>query len=192
MAVIYLAIDKELMEAVAEGNISHIRNALTIITRNDRGFQTGAFDEALNYVENQNISGLYDEFDGEEEKPESEWDKDYWTYVNASLMDNFCKERINLLKRIGNKIYPSSSNSAQVIATPRTPTPVSRPVARPVGGTQKKTNTRSSSRILMGTAGVMAVTAVGCIVVGAKIPVTIGLLAVEAVAGGVIHHLAKK
>ena len=124
--------DKNLMSAVEERNVLHIRSALTSITLKDRNFSTGEFDEGLRYVESKNIAGLYDDFDGEELKPESEWNQDYWTYINVSLVDNFCKERIDLLKKIGRKIYPVQS----------TPKPISQPtVSTPT--VQKKNQTQS-------------------------------------------------
>lgn len=114
--------DKNLMNAVAEKNLTAIKTALTSINLKDRNFSTGAFDEGLKYVESQNISGLYDKFDGETFKPEAEWDQSYWTYINVSLMDNFCRERIEELKRVGRKIYPAQ-------ATPQTQSSV-QPSAR--------------------------------------------------------------
>lgn len=101
--------DKNLMNAVAEKNLTAIKTALTSINLKDRNFSTGAFEEGLKYVESQNIAGLYDKFDGETFKPESEWDQSYWTYINVSLMDNFCRERIEELKRVGRKIYPAQA-----------------------------------------------------------------------------------
>ncbi|MBR6012917.1 MAG: hypothetical protein IK062_03925 [Selenomonadaceae bacterium] len=101
--------DKNLMSAVAEKNLTAIKTALTSINLKDRNFSTGEFEEGLKYVESQNISGLYDTFDGETFKPESEWDQSYWTYINVSLMDNFCRERIEELKKVGRKIYPVQS-----------------------------------------------------------------------------------
>lgn len=103
--------DKNLMDAVARKNLTAIKTALTSINLKDRNFSTGAFDEGLKYVESQNISGLYDEFDGESFKPESEWDQEYWTYINVSLMDNFCRERIEELKKVGRKLYPIQSTA---------------------------------------------------------------------------------
>ena len=96
--------DAELINSVKEKDISHIKNALTLITRKDRSFYSSEFDEALAYVKSNGID-IYNKFDGEQFKPESEWDDNYWNYINASLMDNFCDERINLLKQIGKKIY---------------------------------------------------------------------------------------
>ena len=120
--------DKNLIAAVEERNVLHIKSALTSITLKDRNFSTGEFDEGLRYVESKNIAGLYDDFDGEELKPESEWNQDYWTYINVSLVDNFCKERIDLLKKIGRKIYPVQST--QKIVTPPTGSSVQKKIRR--------------------------------------------------------------
>ena len=95
--------DKNLEAAVAEKNVVHIKSALTSIALKDRNFSTGEFDEALRFVAARGIN-LYEPFDGENFKTESEWDKNYWQYIKSSLEDNFCQERIDLLKRIGRKI----------------------------------------------------------------------------------------
>lgn len=97
--------DKNLIAAVDEKNLTHIKSALTSIALKDPNFSTGEFEAALRYVDEHGIN-LYEPFDGETFKPESDWDKNYWRYINASLEDNFCRERIDELKRVGKKIYP--------------------------------------------------------------------------------------
>lgn len=138
--------DAKLIEAVKERNALHIKNALTMITRRDRGFHTGEFDEALEYVKKQNISDLYTPFDGEEFKPESEWNEEYWTEINVTLMDNFCPERIELLKKIGRKVYPQPP--AQSAQSDRSNNQSARPSAR--SNTQSAQSNRSSGNSARG------------------------------------------
>lgn len=94
-----------LKKAVEEKNLVNIHNALSALTFKDEGFYTDEFENTLREVESYNIEGLFDKFDGEEFKPESEWNKEYWAYLNASLIDNFCPERIEMLKKVGRKVY---------------------------------------------------------------------------------------
>ena len=61
--------DKNLVAAIAEKNLSHIKSALTSINLKDPNFSTGEFEEALRYVSEQGIN-LYEPFDGEKFKPE--------------------------------------------------------------------------------------------------------------------------
>lgn len=102
----------ELENDIANKNILHIRDELTTIIHEDRGFYTNTFDEALKYIISKNIDGLFVTFDNEVFKPEEEWDRDYWAYLTASLLDNFCMERINHLKEVGRKVYPRKTDES--------------------------------------------------------------------------------
>lgn len=97
---------EEFKKDIEEKNITHIRAELVTIAHEDRGFYTTQFDDALAYVETAHIEGLFVPFNGETFKPKEEWNRNYWTYLVSSLMDNFCKERINHLKEVGRYVYP--------------------------------------------------------------------------------------
>ena len=187
--------DKNLMAAVAEKNIVAIKTALTSITLKDRNFSKGEFDEGLRYVESQNISGLYDAFDGESFKPESEWDQSYWTYINVSLMDNFCRERIDLLKKIGRKIYTAQ---VQTSTQPTIQPPVQKKNQPPTTISQRHgtTQTGSRKRSSEGTGLPAEIKTVGGAVVAGVVGTVIGGPAVgigAAVAvGGAIAWTSKK
>ena len=84
----------EFKKDVKEKNILHIRDELTTIAHEDRGFYTSKFDDALAYAKDAGIVGLFDTFDNEPFKPKEEWNREYWSYIAASLMDNFCMESI--------------------------------------------------------------------------------------------------
>ena len=160
--------DAELINSVKEKDISHIKNALTLITRKDRSFYSSEFDEALAYVKSNGID-IYNKFDGEQFKPESEWDDNYWNYINASLMDNFCDERINLLKQIGKKIYRPQVKQKPPAPPVRPPASPVRPSASPVRPPASTVRTRPSVSGGDGTGKLpfvpMAITAVILIVV---------------------------
>jgi len=180
-------LDKNLMSAVEERNVLHIKSALTSITLKDRNFSTGEFDEGLRYVESKNIAGLYDDFDGEELKPESEWNQDYWTYINVSLVDNFCKERIDLLKKIGRKIYPVQ----QKTVTPPTGSPVQKKNQQSTSNKYPSTNqTSGRSRrtksaglpLSLKAAGAVVATGAGFLVGGPAVGISVAVLAGGAIA----------
>ena len=90
---------------VESKNVNHIRDELTTIAHSDRDFHTSEFDDYLQYAKDAKIEDLFDKFDGEEFKPKDEWDEKYWSYIVSSLMDNFCKERIDHLKEVGKYVY---------------------------------------------------------------------------------------
>ncbi|MDU4651880.1 hypothetical protein [Sneathia sanguinegens] len=57
-------------------------------------------NEMLNYAENK-ILGLYDNHDGEIlEKDKNYWTEDYLNMQMVKLVNNFSKERIELIKKI--------------------------------------------------------------------------------------------
>lgn len=97
---------------VEDKNITHIRDELTTIAHSDRTLSNGEFDAYLDYAKKANINGLFDPFDGEKFKPKEEWDKNYWSYMVASLMDNFCNERVKHLKDIGRYVYGKTTTEA--------------------------------------------------------------------------------
>lgn len=106
-----IEISNTFKQDVEKGSVIHIRDELTTICHEDRSFSTGKFDAYLDYAKKANISGLFDTFDGEDFKPKNEWDKDYWSYITASLMDNFCNERIRHLKEVGKHVYGKSATT---------------------------------------------------------------------------------
>ena len=96
---------KELLEDIENRNVRHIRNEFYTIAHEDRAFVTGKFEEALAFVKNKELEGLFVPFDQEPFKNEDEWSRDYWAELVASLMDNFCMERILHLKEVGKVVY---------------------------------------------------------------------------------------
>ena len=106
-----IEVNTQFKKDVEDGNVSHIRDELTTIAHSDRTLSNGEFDAYLDYAKKANVSGLFDPFDGEKFKPKEEWDAKYWSYINASLMDNFCNERINHLKEVGKYVYGKTATT---------------------------------------------------------------------------------
>lgn len=103
-----------LRRSVDDKNITGIRSVFTTIAGKDPSFSTGEFEDSLNYVRSKNIPGLFVPFDGEQFPPREQWDKEHRAMMIASLMDNFCMERINHLKQVSCFLYPPQANEPQM------------------------------------------------------------------------------
>lgn len=95
-----MLISKSLKKAVENKDIIAIRSSFYTIILSDPRFKTSKFDEALQYVKAHNLDGFIDVHDGEELKPESEWDEEYFDIISSKLQDNFSEERITQLKKV--------------------------------------------------------------------------------------------
>ncbi len=103
----------DLKKNIIDKNLVRIKNEFYIIAHQDKSFSTGKYGQTLDYVKAKNIEGLFVSFDGEAFKPIEEWDDDYWAYMVASLMHNFCEERIEHLMEVSKTLYPAKINSSQ-------------------------------------------------------------------------------
>ncbi len=91
-------VSESLKKAVNKGDILEIRSVFYTIILSDPYFKTSKFDEALEYAQNKCKEELVDNDDGEELKPESEWNEEYFDLLISKLQDNFSIERINNIK----------------------------------------------------------------------------------------------
>ena len=162
-------VNSKVKQAVDSGDVQQTRTDLLMITLLDRGFYGREFDESLKFA-SENIAGLFDEFDNEAEKPESEWNEDYWNYLYASLMDNFSKERIDLIKKVGKKVYPQVAKTVTYSTTSSSPRRTS------------TTRTQSGISTPVKVGGALAIAALGCATIG----VTKTAIATAVIIGGVI------
>lgn len=101
---------RDLDEKIAKKDLFMLREALGNTIYGCRNFSDGEFDGAVKYVENHGVK-IKELYDGEplisKTKPEDEWtDRDFSDAI-AELKMNFCDERINDVKKIGKKLYPS-------------------------------------------------------------------------------------
>ena len=107
-----MEISKGMQEAIANRDLLGIYSSFYTILMYDPGFAMGQFDETLRYVKSKNIPGLMQPYNGTPFKGEAEWTVDYWDLVASQLMDNFCQERIDHLRRVGHKVYPAARQAA--------------------------------------------------------------------------------
>lgn len=87
----------------------------------DPQFKTNDFEQAIQYVLNNGVSeselfAIFD--DGVDVEPDSsKWNEEYYSFARVYLKDNFCKKRIDHVKAVAKKLYPSVS----------TPKPIAQP-----------------------------------------------------------------
>lgn len=108
-------VNELLKESIAKKDISSIRNILTTSMVHDPGFTKGVFEDRLRKVLESGISEqeIFEPFAGEEIiKDESLWTKDYYAKMRTDFRYNFSTERLKYLRRIGQKLYPSSAASS--------------------------------------------------------------------------------
>ncbi|WP_294406132.1 hypothetical protein [uncultured Clostridium sp.] len=109
-----------LEDAIEKKSKVGIYSVFYTIAHGDPNFSSGKFMETLEYVNSKNIDGFMQEFDNDEFEPEDKWNEDYWALIASSLIDNFCMERIEHLKQIGQKVYPVKKEESSNISTEHT------------------------------------------------------------------------
>lgn len=98
-----MALTKEFTEAVDNGKKTRVRIMLKDIMLVDPSLKS--FNEMIDYAE-KNMGDLYDQHDGEIlNNDSSSWDEDYMNQHMVSVVTNFSKERVDLLKKIVKKLY---------------------------------------------------------------------------------------
>lgn len=106
-----MAIPKEFIKAVEEQDNLKIRIMLKNSMLLDPTLEM--FNEMLVYAEKQ-VTNLYDEHDGETLlNDENNWTKDYLDEQLFSVVTNFSKERIGLIKKMIKKLYLPKTESVQ-------------------------------------------------------------------------------
>jgi hypothetical protein len=105
-------INKTLDEAIRGKDIKTIRNILTTSMVQDPGFSKGVFEERLKRCFASGVSSqdLFEPFAGTaiNEDPNG-WTKDYYAELRTEFRYNFSLERLDHLKKVGRKLYPSAS-----------------------------------------------------------------------------------
>lgn len=100
-------VSKVLQDAVGKRDLIAARSAFYTIILLDPSFTKGKFNEALQYVKNSGWDNFIDEHNGEELKPEEEWNEEYFDLLAAKLQENFSEQRIRDLKRVAKKLSPA-------------------------------------------------------------------------------------
>lgn len=108
-----MKITKTLEEAVNKGDLTGIYSTLYTVLHEDPAFSTGKFEQLLGYVRSRNVPGLMQPFDGERFESEDKWNEEYWALQASELVDNFCEERIEHLKKVGRKLYVEKKTSSE-------------------------------------------------------------------------------
>lgn len=79
----------------------------------DPQFKANDFEQAIQYVLNNGVSEseLFAAFDDsiDFEADSSKWNEEYYSFARVYLKDNFCKKRIDHVKAVAKKLYPSVS-----------------------------------------------------------------------------------
>lgn len=102
-----MILSKTMESAIVEKDLGKIYSSFYTILLSDPGFSTGKFDQTFNEVKSRSIEGFLQPYNGKPFKTKEEWNPQYWDSVASELMDNFCVERIDHLKEVGDAVYPS-------------------------------------------------------------------------------------
>lgn len=108
-----------LQDAVSSKDVEAVKGAICGYIDMDAG-NTERIKNALNYVEQNGINIWQNHEEIEKIKPKTEWNLDYLALIQADLMYNFSKERMNLILEIGKHIYPRTMNSSNKSKTKST------------------------------------------------------------------------
>ena len=106
---IELALSNEFKEAVDQEKTTRVKIMLKDSLLLDKSCKE--FDEMLDYA-NSRIGALVEEHDGEQFKSREDWNEDYLNDEMVAVVNNFSKERLDLLKSIIKKLYPDRGNEA--------------------------------------------------------------------------------
>lgn len=108
-----MKITKTLEQAVNKGDLTGIYSIFYTVLHEDPAFSTGKFEQLLAYVRSRNVPEFMQPFDGEKFGSEEEWNEEYWALQASELVDNFCEERIEHLKKVGRKLYMEKKTSSE-------------------------------------------------------------------------------
>ena len=176
-------VSQKLIDAVQAQDVDQIRIIVTNIAYHDRGFYDGKFEEAIDYVKKNEVPGLWQKYDGEDfNENKEDWNGDYWADLTASLMDNFCEERIAKLKEVGRYVYPQQAEAG---ARPTSPPRQAHTTGQRTGSVRpsaRRTTSQGEMPPVAWLVGGAAVLLLGCATIG----VTKTLVATAAVAGGAV------
>lgn len=100
-----------LLNGIAKKDIQAIRGALNGYIDSDPAFKTTKFDDAAAYAEQKGIK-VFEELDEDFPVPGGTANEDLFFELRAGLQENYAKERIAALKRVGR----ACMNNAKVYA----------------------------------------------------------------------------
>ena len=105
-----MSITPQFMTAVNNGDITYVR----VMLKNEilLSAENGSFEEMFTYA-STHMNGLIDVHDGEVFEEDDAWNKDYMNKQMVRVMDNFSKERIELLQKIVRKLYGKQQKTGE-------------------------------------------------------------------------------
>ena len=126
-----MAVSETFKSAVMEGSVIRIRIMMKDSMLLDPTFSD--FDDMANAA--AGVPGLYDKYNGGElTTDKSKWDEKYMNRGFVQLLDNFCSERIDHMKKVVVYLRPTSGPKG---GTPQ----IASPAQMPNSGTRRQTTT---------------------------------------------------
>lgn len=108
-----MALSKDFISAVEEGNALRVKLMLKNSLLIDSTCQE--FEHMFSYA-NERIPNLIDKHDGEIFKGSTEWDEEYYNAQTVKIVNNFSKERIDLMKNMVQKLYAKNSGNSSTVS----------------------------------------------------------------------------
>ena len=153
-------------DAVKNRDIPKLRSSLATLIKLDPGFRSDNYEKKLKYIQKNDIDVFepYQKLKGEFTKPEKEWSKEYFFYQVEWLLDNFSRERVDRLKKIGQAVFstpqdtPQTSQPKQAEAFSGVPAGTAgHPKASPSPSRKKKSRLRLVLRIIAAAVTILLV-----------------------------------
>jgi hypothetical protein len=104
-------INEMLDNALKTKDTQGVRDTLITFIMQDEGFSKGIFDEKVAYCLHHGISEaeLFTAYDGAVLNTNAgEWTEAYYSSLKTKLRANFSRERLEHLRKVGKKLFPSS------------------------------------------------------------------------------------
>lgn len=172
---------KEFIDAVEESNILRLKLMLkNSLVLDPSGVK---FDEMMAEV-TKKIPSFMDNHDGELFKPEVEWDENYFNEQAVKVVDNFSVNRVELLKKIVQKLY--IKNIHRTTDRSGTVNDVDR------SGKQLPLMNSSNNKRIGGAVATLGIVGVGCGILIEGVPVVVSIIGVASIGAGLYIALGKK
>jgi hypothetical protein len=152
-------IDDRLNKAIAEKDLSRIRQILSGFITADQGFSKSVLDDKIRYCERMGFSEdeLFEEFDGDRFNENSdEWDSAYFTKQRVKFDSNFSRKRLEHLKQVGRKLFLQPEKkpaSVRIEGRTRDSTAPSQPLSRMSRHGESSHNAALGGSIVIGGVG---------------------------------------
>lgn len=174
-----MALSEEFKEAVEQDKKTRVRIMLKDSLLVDSS--CAEFDEMFKFAQTA-MPDLMDSHDGESFKALEQWNEDYLNDQMVAVVNNFSKERIDLLKKMVKKLYSEPAKAS---------TPKEKPIQN-IAYSNTSKNSSNSSDVLVGgiVSGVGAAVLIGGL--AADAPVVVPILGGAAIGVGAFMILKNK